>query len=349
MPFAADFLKETKRQRERGRCLHFADGTRCNEFISAHSIQRRGQLDHIAEGGHVFRLNADLSTLKRTGGKPTLKKIGVKKASAFAGFCKHHDNALFEPIDNRPLEANKEQVALYAFRSICRELFVKENAVRVLHALRNHPQLSDCRKSLSEASLLGHSRGLAGLEHHKRYNDEALDGKDYDEFEFTYFTSSSNCPLQLSGLLYPDFDFLGRELQDLANWAAPPDLITFFTAPTSHGWAFGFAWHASSNRSCVPFMQSLASQVAEGKKLEDALLRFSFSCCENHAFRISWWNGLSSESRLAVQERMLLRLDPTIPVPPDYLVGSCEGIADWKFGYVHTTLSTDAQLGHNSD
>ncbi len=342
MPFAADFLKETKRQRDRGRCLHFADGVRCNEIISAHSIQRGGQLSLIAEDGHVFRLNGDLSTLQQTKGTPAPKKLGVKKASAFAGFCKHHDNALFEPIDNYPLEPSRAQIALYAYRSICRELFVKENAVRALEALKNHPELDSGRKSFLEASLLGHSRGLAGLQYHKKHYDEALRLKAFDEFEFTFFTSTSTCSLQLSGLLYPDFDFLGHRLQDLGNWSSPLDLITFFTAPTSDGWAFGFGWHTSSNRSCVPFIQSLASQVSDGQKLEDALLRFSFSCCENHAFRISWWNSLAEESRRAVHERMLLMLHPNIAVPANYLVGGCEAIAEWKFEYVHTTLPTDA-------
>ncbi len=341
MSFAADFLKETKRQRDRGRCLHFADGVQCNQIISAHSIQRRGQLSLIAEDGHVFRLNADLSTLQKTKGIPIPKKIGVKKASAFAGFCKHHDNALFERIDNCPLEPSKTQVALYAYRSLCRELFVKENAVRALEALKRHPELHSGSKPLLESSLLGFSLGLARLRHHKQYYDEALRGKAFDEFEFTCFTSTSNCSLQLSGVLYPDFDFLGHRLQDLANWPSPHDLITFFTAPTSDGWGFGFGWHRSSNRSCVPFMQSLTSQVSDGQRLEDALLRFSVSCCENHAFRILWWNSLTAEARLAIIGRTLLMWHPYIAVPANYLVSGCEAIAQWKFEHVHTTLTTD--------
>lgn len=127
-----------KQQARKGRCLHFSDGLQCNEIISAHSIQKRGQLGLIAESDHVYRLNADLSTLKETGGKPLPKKIGVNRASTFPGMCKQHDNKLFSPIDDRPLAIDHHQVALYAYRSICREYFVKENASTTLTEMLEH-------------------------------------------------------------------------------------------------------------------------------------------------------------------------------------------------------------------
>lgn len=280
--------------------------------------------------------------MKRTSGNPGLRKVGINRASTFAGFCKHHDNALFEPIDNFPLRPLKAQIALYAYRSLCREYFVKENAVSVLAKMRIHPELDVPRQQLLDASLFGHRIGLAGLRHHKSIYDRALTDCDYEQFEFTYFTSSSPCPVQLSGLLYPDYDFLGNHLQDLGSHKTALDLITFFTAPTEEGWAFGFGWHVSSNQTCLSFIQSLAQRVATGEKIEDALLRFSLSCCENHAIRISWWDGLSESARAAAIERMLLMMHPLIPVPKHYLATGCEGIADWQYEYVHTTLPTSA-------
>lgn len=342
MSFSTDYQHESKRQDARGRCLHFSDGARCNEIISAHSIQKSGQLRLIAEDGHVYRLNADLSTLNQTKGVPSPKKIGLTKTSTFAGFCKHHDNSLFVPIDNTPLGPAKDQIALYAYRCLCRELFVKENAVRLLERMKAHPDVEPHTKSFLKSSLKGHALGLDGLVHHKRHYDEALCNGRYEEFEFTYFTSTSRCSLQLSGLLYPDFDFLGQRLQNLGDWSSPLDLITFFTAPTGEGWAFGFGWHTSSSRSCIPFIQSLAVRAAEGEKIQDALLRFSFSCCENHAFRISWWDKLPEVAKRTIVDRVILMAHPHIQVPPDYLVGGCENIADWNFEYVHTTLHADA-------
>lgn len=342
MSFFEDSQREFKKHSQRGRCLHYFDDTRCNEIISAHSIQKRGQLSLIAEEGHVYRLSADLSILQKSNGIPGMKKVGVNRASTFAGFCKQHDNKLFEPIDNFPLGPVKHQIALYAYRCLCREYFVKENAVTVLDKMKDHTELNIQQQGFLAASKFGQSIGFAGLQHHKSIYEAALIASDYEQFEFTYFTSASPCPMQLSGLLYPDYDFEGEFLQDLGKHDAPLDLITFFTAPITNGWAFGFGWHASSNRTCIPFIQSLAQRVAMGEKVEDALLRFSFSCCENHAVRISWWDGLNESARKAATERVLLMIHPYVPVPSHYLAKGCEGIADWQYEYVHTTVSAAA-------
>lgn len=341
MPFLGDYQRESKRQSDRGRCLHYSNGERCNQIISAHSIQKGSQLSLIAEDGHVYRLNADISTLQKTKGLPSLKKVGLNRASTFAGFCKHHDNSLFQPIDNFLLEPQKEQLALYAYRCLCREYFVKENAVAVLSQMKAHPDLDGPRRLFLEESERGHSFGFAGLKHHKVIFDNSLSGRHFEEFEFTYFTSASPCALQLSGLIYPDYDFEGRKLQELGNHDSPLDLLTFFTAPIKNGWAFGFAWHRTSNRTCIPFIQSLAQRAATGEKVEDALLRFAL-CCENHAIRISWWDELNNQSKQALIERMILMMLPHVPVPEHYLAIGCEGIANWQYDYVHTSLSAAA-------
>ena len=342
MSFAQDFQRESKRAESRGRCLHFADHVRCNEIISAHSIQKRGQLGLIAEEGHVYRLNADFSTLQASGGLPQPKRTGTRRVSTFAGFCKHHDNSLFEPIDNHTFRASHRQVALYAYRSLCREFFVKENAVVLLEKMKDHPDLSVASRRLLWSSLEGHSQGFAGLQHHKRIYDEALRANKFDEFDFACFFSASQCSLQLSGLIYPDFDFLARRLQHLGDSSAPLDLITFFTAPTVEGWAFGLGWHNSSAQTCLPFMESLMRKVAAGEKLQDSLLRLAVSACENHAIRISWWDDLSASSKKLITDRMILMVDPAVPVPASYLAAGCEGVADWEFEYVQTTLHADA-------
>lgn len=339
MAFIEDYLQEMKRQSNRGRCLHFDKGGRCNEIVAAHSIQKSGQLKSIAEDGHIYRLSATHSILKDTGGFPAPKKIGLNQASTFAGFCKYHDNNLFKAIDDTPLIPNHEQIALYAYRCVCREFFTKENAVRVLESLHNHHDLAPQAQESLRLSLKGNSLGFEGLKYHKEQYEESIKLNQYHDFEYILFTSTSSCHLQMSGLLYPDFSFTGEILQNLGNWDSPLELITFFTAPATDGWYFGFAWHVTSQNICVPFIRSLGSYVGHGGKLEDALLRFSFSCCENHAFRISWWDKLPEASKSNLLDRMSLMASPYVPVPQGYLTQGCEGIADWSFDYVLTTQS----------
>lgn len=338
MNFINDFHKEFKRQDNRGRCLHYDKGGRCNKIISAHSIQNKGQLSLISESGHVYRFSADISILRKTNGIPLPEKIGVNRVSTFLGFCKHHDNDLFKPIDKYPLTQDKRQIALYAYRCLCREFFVKENAVELFKNIIEHPEIDDETRSFFSSSLLGNCTGLHGLQYHKALYDNALQVEDYDQFEFLYVTCSTCCNAQFSGLLYPDFDFEGNSLQDITDIHKVPSLITFFTAPIDDGWAFCFAWHVSSNDICIPFIQSLAYRVANGEKPEDIIFRFSLSCCENHAIRISWWDRLSEDAKNEVISRVGMMVHPELPIPANYLASGCEGIADWEFEHIYTTL-----------
>ncbi|WP_299196019.1 hypothetical protein [uncultured Amphritea sp.] len=338
MKIISDFLGEMKRQSERSRCLHFEHGSRCTEHISAHSIQNSGQLTEISENGHVYKINGHFSTLKKTGGKPAPKKIGRNDASTFLGFCGTHDTQLFRPIDTIPLKPTYEQVALYAYRSLCREYFVKENAVRTLENLKGHEALTKEKSEFLEAALKGFGIGFEGLIHHKRHYDNAISNGKFHEFKYTVFIAHSRQDLAFSGVLYPHFDFLGRQLQDLGVEGVPLDLITFFSAPAEEGWAIGIAWHESSDRYCREFLRSLATHVYEGASLDDAILRFVFSCCENHAIRMSWWDGLKEKSQSSILERVRFMTSLECGYDPRHLCVVLEGIAKWEFGHV---LSSD--------
>ncbi|WP_223507877.1 hypothetical protein [Pseudomonas sp. BF-B-25] len=334
MSFANAHQAAMKQQSKKGRCLHYRDGIRCNEIISAHSIQKRGQLSLIAESGHVYRLNADLSTLKETDGRPLPKKIGLNRASTFPGMCKQHDNKLFSPIDDKPLAFDHQQVGLYAYRSICREYFVKENAAITLEEMITYPGLHFAQQRILRGASYGQMLGFQRLKRHKLIYDTALANGDFADFKFVIFESTSRCSLQASGLLFPDFDFQGRQLQDLGPDTKLLDLLTFFTAPTEKGWAFVLAWHESSSRTCQWILHSFFESVRSGSTPEDTLLRFSLACCENHAIRISWWDALPTLAKKQALDAMAEMADPTKGIRSDYLVAGCEGLADWSFDTV---------------
>lgn len=345
MMFTADYLRQIKREQDRGRCLHFDSGGQCNEIIEAHSIQQRGQLREIEEAGHVYQFKADLSILRESCGIPAPRKVGWNGATTFAGFCKRHDNELFKPIDEKPLSPTAQQISLYAYRCLCREFFVKENAVKVFAAVKDHVRVGPDARQMLHSALQGNELGFARLRFHKEKFDKAIQSQAFQDFDFVTFTSSSPWSLQLSGALYPDYDFLGEHVQDLGDDKAPLSLVTFFTAPLASGWAFTLCWHVSSQDVCEHFARSLASLAHSGGSLEDALFRLSMSCCENHAIRISWWDGLAAHHRRAVAERIALMAAPHVSVPPKYLANGLEGIADWKFAIVYTSLPRCAQSG----
>jgi hypothetical protein len=113
---------------KRGKCFHFNSGSECDSVINAHSVQKGQSLTVIAQDNHVYALADKVEK----DGRILIKKKSIHKFSTFKGFCKYHDNLVFEPIDNYPLEPNPKQATLYAYRSICREVYVKENSLRLL-------------------------------------------------------------------------------------------------------------------------------------------------------------------------------------------------------------------------
>ncbi len=336
--FIGEYLKRMKRLSNKGRCLHYQSGERCNNVIDAHSIQKNRQLACIAEEGHVVRLSGDFSTLSKTGGKLAAKSIGMGVASTFAGFCQKHDNELFKPIDDSHLIPNDEQIFLYAYRCLCREYFVKENAVELTGEDFGHTDIQEIGASFLNAARIGHLLGFENLKRHKRFFDESLIRKQYSDIKYVCFVSNDSWEVQLSGVFYPDFGFSSTPLQNLSNLNSELQLVTFFTAPMQSGWAFVIAWHESSEPVASYFVSSLALACHEGMRASDALLRFSFSTCENHAIRPSWWHDLNDSAKQQILDRAFLMVSPTTPVPPNYLADGLEGIATWDFEHVYTTM-----------
>lgn len=280
----------------KGRCLHFDRDERCKSFVAAHSIQKSGQLKGISEGGHVYQINAEIGYLRKNEGRLKVSKVGIEKISTFLGFCKEHDNSLFKPIDTGDLIPTPQQIALYAYRCLCREYFVKENAVSLAQSSVAKEGVDKWAGDLIRASLCGHEFALENLKCHKLNFDRSIEAGSFEDFSFVMFICRQQQPVAVSGLIYPDFDFEGNQLQDLGGYSLL-DLVTFFTAPVEVGWAFVFCWHKSSDFASRNLIGSLQECVGRGEDLMSIILSFIFSASENHALRCSWWDSLDKTVR----------------------------------------------------
>jgi hypothetical protein len=341
LPFNFDlnnFLKKTKQFKNKGRCLHYEAGKRCKRIVNAHSIQKKGALSIIAHNGYVYRLTADISTLKKNKGRVSFQKKGINDVSTFLGFCSMHDNKLFEQIDNHPLIPTNQQVFLYGYRSLCRELFVKENSLNTIESQLNDgierkwlkKFFSDCRR--------GTAFGLKNLKMHKSIYDNSLKKNLYQNIKYVLFTSSQKPFMAFSGLFSPDFDFIGRQLQDLGNHKTTLELITFCSAPMKSGWGFLFSWHDSTSMVCSDLMASLATMIHKKHEIGDLLFRLVISNCENHAISPQWWENLHEEQQEQIIEVSSRRCDLLTYIQPSYLMEGLEGISNWKFENVITNV-----------
>jgi hypothetical protein len=333
----ADYVNQIKLNKNKGRCLHYYCGDRCNEIISAHSIQKNQSLDSIAETGHVYTLSKDIGSLKRNQGKLKYVKRGVNQVSTFLGFCGRHDNELFEAIDDFVLSPTDQQVFLYAYRSLCRELFVKENTISLIGKQLNNNVSNTVRDFLRKFKK-GTEFGLNNLKRHKTEYDNSLRNKLYQDIRYVLFITHEKPFIAFSGLLYPQYDFLGRQLQDLANHNENLDLITFCTAPADSGCGVLFSWHNSSSSSCVEFMKSLATMMHDKANLGDLIFRLIVSNCENLAFSPNWWESLSTNDREQVESSASSTANIFSSMNAKYLMEGLEGIVQWKFDGVISNM-----------
>lgn len=318
-------LSRQKQLSNNRRCLHYENGEGCNEIINAHSIQKNQSLSTIADDGHVYMPLGDINK------GIIYQKRGIEKqASTFLGFCKKHDNQLFEPIDNSPLIPTEQQVFLYAYRSLCRELFVKQNANEAFD-LKTIPA-NKAVKGLIEGHKIGTEFSLNQLKIHKQHYDDSLKNKRYSDIQYTLFISKQKPNVVFSGLLAPDFDFSGRALQDLGNHAANLELITMCFAPMKNDeWGFLLAWHKTSSKICKEFMGSLATRICQSSNVGDLLFRLIISNCENIAFAPTCWDGLTENARTQIKQRAESMVDLLIPIQPNYLSVGLEKLAGWEF------------------
>lgn len=337
------YLLTKKEITNEGRCLHYQADNRCNEIIKAHSIQNNGVLSEIAREHKVYCLSHNIGDLKKNNGEIILKKEYIKNFSIFRGFCKKHDNKLFEPIDNSLFSSDsKEQIFLYTYRSLSKELFDKENALNmylnVLEDVKEHEGLYKHFASL----VMGTENGYRSLKWHKDLYDNLLKKEIYREMRYVSFNSNEKLNVVFSNVLYPEYDFSGELIQDLTDMSKPFDLISFYSSPTKEGWSFVFSWHKSSNYTCFPFVQSLKIMMKKGESLSDLLFQFVITHGENFAFSPDWWESLSKENQQKITKSITHMMNPTDAIRENYIENGLKGIVNWNFETVSDNLYLDS-------
>ncbi|MCG2609362.1 hypothetical protein LZZ98_12670 [Acinetobacter sp. SM34] len=288
-------------------CLHPMAGDECDEkIINAHSIQNSQSLTSIAKNGHVYQLSHKY--IHQTKTYLDYQKVGTSKASVFKGFCKKHDNEIFEDIDNAKLKPTEKQVFLYAYRSICREIYQK---YKVIHSLKeNIPLVTGEHKQDLIWNLLGNQKGYEELIKIKKNYDETFLNQTFEkDILYIIFYSKKPMNIAFSSLIYPDFDFQKGFLQDLSDFENDKDLITYFSAPIDEGWGYVFAWHIKNNSTCEPFIISLGKIVHSGGSIEHTLFQYLLLNSENHALSPNWWESLEQDKQSQIIYAINHKLD----------------------------------------
>ena len=192
------------------------------------------------------------------------------------------------------------------------------------------------KKDFAKSMLIGNVIGFDNLMNYKEQFDKIYLEKDYQQVKYYLIEFKSSPIIQVSGLLFPDFDFYAKELQNILE---SPSLLTFCSAKTKNGWGVIFSWlEANNNNICLSFIKSFENRVYEGENLTNLLFNFLIQSSENLVFSPDWWNSITENSKTSIIDIMQIRNSPFISVKADRYKNVDITIDDWKFDRIVTNI-----------
>ena len=276
------------------------------KIIRAHTIQRSGGLNRIALDGQVYGFKLPLSIIIFHPDIDIPKLEHVNHASTITGFCTHHDNEIFAPIEKSGFTISQHHCFLLAYRALSYELFAKQGAKRFAQFQRKGDKGWDLEKQKAWQNQLDHllqgmDIALSELRKHKASMDRILNGQSFGDVKYYALELACVPTVLCSAMIQPDLDFDGNLLQDYGNLDVPLEYITFTILPTKTGGVVVFSW-TGEQTACLQFVQSL--NKFSDARITDAVLRYVFESFENTYASPQWWDSLSTSKRTILIRRM---------------------------------------------
>ena len=297
------------REFQKGYCSHpEASSDNCSDkIVRAHTVQRGGGIAAIAENGHVVSAKSAVQDLLKNRGAFVPRKVGVRSASTFMGFCDKHDNSMFQPVEKRSVPLTPQSGFLIGFRALSYELFSKRAELRSMAIMR---ELDSGRSFAYQCRLqqemylreCGAKRALADCERWKnRYDAIFLDGR-FEDYRFVGVSYSCVLPVVGCGAFHPEFDFTGNLLQKISRGTAPHEHVGLNLTVLNGKSVLVIGWIEGQDGPAESFGRSFADVPDEQKA--NMGIQLAVEHIGNIFMKPSWWYGLSDTVRDALVSRM---------------------------------------------
>lgn len=304
------------------------DGDNCSgKIISAHSIQRGKILESIAENGKVSYLTLD-TTNDLTKINPAFKLEGIKKFSTFFGFCGKHDKDIFQPIEDRIFNGEKDQLNRYAYRAVCKELHaqmvsLKKNELLLgndingkcpPHFLLFYPDIQsgkvvvpDFIRELKEKEIMMEKlrekvkgielniQELSMLENHLK---SVIKNQDNSLIEHKLYTFDYNIPIACSSVFFQYIDPLGKVILSENDTESLGDISdckrTILNIFPENGKTYVIFSVIKTNNKVIKFIDDL---FMDKDNFDWKLSHIILNHIENIAFNPSYIDGFSDDEK----------------------------------------------------
>lgn len=292
--------------------------------IKAHTVSRGTNLAKIANDGHVLKYVASIQAIEKNGGKLSVKKIGIRDASVFHGFCSKHDRELFSCIENEAFIGRPDQCLAVAYRTMSRELYGKDASAHLRETLRGADKGSEpfgqfmLQKMLDKIDV-GNEAARRELKVTHDALTTALANVHPDTLRSVIFEFAAPLPFMFAGAWSPFTDLHGRELQKgYADELLEQVFVSSFAAE-------------SDAKICVSWLNTddapgfvIAEQLMAlpDDQQASAFLQFVMKHVENIFFNPGWFQALNNKQRewldqLAADGIDLMGSVPSMPVNLD--------------------------------
>ncbi|MEO6607329.1 MAG: SEC-C domain-containing protein [Aestuariivirga sp.] len=308
-------LNQLSQEFSDGYCSHPSAGasTCSTKIIQAHSIQRKRVLESIAEEGHVLTTALPGHQLFESKGilssKTELKKIGVRNASTFPGFCSVHDSSLFGPLETGELSIGLQSAYLFSIRALALEIFKKQASIRGLDLQREMLDRGKDFEYQAEVQLMlfsaqkGQYAGIRDLLTHQKKLHEGFPEQIPKTFRGLFIKFDKPLPMVACTSFAAECSFSGEKLADLGDLTTALEPI-YLNILNHQEWGIAvFGWHTFENSAADRFIESLLRVPAQ--KMANALIRLCFEFTENSFFSPAWWRGLIENHKLSLKKRIL--------------------------------------------
>lgn len=284
-------------------------------IIRAHTVPKSGSLRQIARNGHVYSFIPSLENIIKYQGRLHPELVGINKASTFTGFCSEHDNTIFSKVENEPFLGSQEQCFLIAYRALAREIYTKKALVSSSNIRRQADRGVSLEQQYAIQAMnslmdIGASAGLHNIEYYKTIFDKILLSGDFSGIRAYIIELDSPPSIMCSGGVFPEQDYEGNRLQDVANLQVISHLLNFSSFYGGNRGFIVFTWLPECDRTCQPFIDSLRTLPPD--RMTDGLIRFLFEFCENLHIRPEWWENLEGNKRDSLIDRLSASANPTI-------------------------------------
>ena len=256
----------------------------------------------------------------------TPELVGVNKASVFNGFCHTHDNELFAPLEKKPWQASRLQIALLGYRAICHEYVAKWSMGWTLDELLSNEvdrlteDLEDFRYGMGVAE--GELRNI------RQEYEDALLSPNVDPMSYYLVEIAETPEVICSAAVQTTHDFRGFEVDSLADTSRESSWHTISMLPTDRGGAILFSWLEDKRGLNESVMRTL-NGFGDTEAIH-ATVRYAFEFCENMFFRPDWWDQLDSYTQQQFIERFSHGLPPTFEHAPDSLLEDGLRVVNWQ-------------------